>query len=154
MDADGISQASDERDGRGAEKQSRPKNYTEVFNNVFPYYLAIGMTYEQFWEEDCCLVIAYRKAFEIKRELNNQAAWLQGMYIYDALCCVAPLLRAFSKRTKPTPYVEKPYALGMQGAQSEKTEGEQGYERAMSKMQAIMTRINKRFDEKGGASRE
>ena len=35
---------------------------------------------------------------------------MQGVYVYDALCRVSPILHAFSKSgTKPLPYVEKPY---------------------------------------------
>lgn len=81
---------------------------------MFPYYLAIGMTAEQFWDMDSTLVISYRKAFEIKQDLENQQAWLQGMYIYDALCCVAPVLHAFAKKgTKPTPFRKEPYPLSV-----------------------------------------
>lgn len=37
-------------------------------------------------------------------------AWLQGMYVYDALLRASPLLHAFAKKgTKPKPYPTKPY---------------------------------------------
>ena len=83
---------------------------SEVFDEAFPNYLAMGMTYEQFWEMDSTLVIPYRKAYQIQQEQANHLAWLQGMYIYEALCDVAPVLNAFAKSgTKVRPYSEKPY---------------------------------------------
>ena len=70
------------------------------------------MTYEQFWDMDCTLVRDYRKAEEIRSSRKNQEAWLQGMYFYEALCDVAPVLRAFTKKgTKPHKYSSQPYSL-------------------------------------------
>ena len=71
--------------------------YTQKFYDVFPYYLAIGMTPEQYWEGDCELVRYYRKAAQIRQDLKNQDAWLQGMYVYQAIGNLAPILRAFAK---------------------------------------------------------
>lgn len=86
--------------------------YTEQFYNHFPFYLSIGMTYDQFWNDDCELVVYYRKANELRKARKNQELWLQGMYIYEALCCVSPVLHAFAKSgTKPLPYPDKPYAI-------------------------------------------
>lgn len=86
--------------------------YTEQFYEVFPYYLSIGMTADQFWNDDPTLVIYYRKAAELKNERMNQELWLQGMYIYEALCDVSPIMNAMAKKgTKPHPYPESPYPI-------------------------------------------
>jgi hypothetical protein len=86
--------------------------YTEQFYEVFPYYLSIGMTYEQFWNGDPSLAKYYRQASEISIERRNQELWLQGLYIYEALCDVSPILQAFAKKgTKARPYPEEPYAI-------------------------------------------
>jgi hypothetical protein len=70
------------------------------------------MTYDQYWNDDCTLTKYYRKAHEIKNARKNQELWLQGMYIYDALCKVSPILHAFAKSgTKPEPYPTKPYPV-------------------------------------------
>ncbi len=96
-------------------------SYTEQFYEHFPFYLAIGMTYDQYWNDDCQLVKYYRKAHKLKNEQKNQELWLQGLYIYDALCAVAPVLHAFAKRgTKPLPYTEKPYPLTKKGVNEER----------------------------------
>lgn len=86
--------------------------YTEQFYEAFPYYLSIGMTYDQFWNDDVNLVKYYRKADELKVERKNQELWLQGLYIYEALCDVAPIMHAFAKKgTKAQSYSEKPYSI-------------------------------------------
>ena len=70
------------------------------------------MTEEQYWDRDCTLVIAYRKAEELRANRINQELWLQGAYIYDALCRVSPILHAFSKKgSKPEPYCSEPYSI-------------------------------------------
>lgn len=85
-------------DGRDGYKiAARPKFYTEQFERVCPYYIAFGMTYEQFWDGDVEIAKAYRKAHEIKNDELNQQAWLQGFYVYHAIGALAPALKAFSK---------------------------------------------------------
>ena len=74
--------------------------------------MSIGMSYDEFWNQDVALVRAYRKADELKRRRQNETLWLQGMYIYEALCDAAPIFHAFAKKgTKPNPYSKEPYAI-------------------------------------------
>lgn len=70
------------------------------------------MTYDQFWNDDCLLVKAYREAEKLRNERRNEELWLQGMYVYEAVLCVSPVLRAFAKKgSRPLPYPTKPYAI-------------------------------------------
>ncbi len=86
--------------------------YADVFEKHLPYYLSIGMSYELYWYGDPKAVIGYRQADELRHEQVNTNAWLQGAYIYNALCAVSPILQAFAKKgTKPLAYLEKPYPL-------------------------------------------
>ena len=48
----------------------------------------------------------------MRQEQHNQMMWLQGMYVYEAIGDMAPILQAFAKKgTKPTPYPTEPYPL-------------------------------------------
>ena len=67
----------------------------------------MGMSYEQFWDESPYLVLTYRKAFRIRKELENEMAWVQGLYIYDAIAvCLHNVLR--KRGQKCDNYIEKP----------------------------------------------
>lgn len=74
--------------------------------------MSIGMTYDEFWNQDVALVRVYREADELRRRRLNETCWLQGMYIYEALCDAAPIFHAFAKKgTKPNPYAKEPYPI-------------------------------------------
>jgi hypothetical protein len=122
--------------------------YTEKFYELFPYYLSIGMTYEQYWEGDCTLVKYYRKAEEIRNDRRNQELWLQGMYVYEAICDVAPILHAFAKKgTKPTPYSAKPYPLNDKQTKRDEEEKQRKLaEKGKRFMEAMAANINKKFE--------
>ena len=125
-------------------------SYTKQFYEVFPFYLSIGMTPEQYWDGDPLLAKYYRQADELKRNRKNQELWLQGMYIYEALCDVAPVLQAFAnKGTKPAPYTDHPYSLTTKEREDEKKQREKrDREKAKRYMEAQMAKLNKRFESK------
>lgn len=62
-----------------------PKTDTEVFEENFPFYLAIGMSPAEYWTGDSTLVRYYRRAYLIRQENENNNAWLHGLYVYDAI---------------------------------------------------------------------
>ena len=105
------------------------------------------MTPEQYWDGDPELVKYYRKAEEIRNKKRNQELWLQGMYIYEALCDASPIFHAFAKKgTKPRPYSTAPYALTLKEQKKEK----EAKEKAVSSkgkryMEALMASTNKKF---------
>jgi small-conductance mechanosensitive channel len=108
------------------------------------------MTYEQFWNQDCDLVKYYRKAAQIKQDLKNQNAWLQGLYIYEALVDVAPYLRAMGAK-KPTPYRKEPFDLNMRKDEKVQEHKEQQNDsKAKAFMEAFAIANNRKFQEKGG----
>lgn len=126
------------------------KSYTDKFNELFPLYLAIGMTEEQYWDKDCSLVTYYRKAEELKTNLKNQEMWLQGAYFYDALCRVSPVLRAFAKKgAKPLPYPSEPYPITSEQIETKENRHDKNiYDKGKAMMQGFMARNNKKFERK------
>ena len=137
---------SESADGGG---QSAPfsNRYTQAFYDHFPYYLTIGMSPEQYWDGDPGLTKHYRKADELSRRRRNEELWLQGMYIYEALCAVSPVMNAFAKKgTKPRPYTDHPYALTNREREDErKLREKQERDKARKYMEDRMAVINKRF---------
>lgn len=82
--------------------------------------MSIGMSREEYWNgNDPAVLREYIEADKLRQERQNGEAWLQGVYIYEAL--TTALSNAFSKKgTPPKRYAEKPYDLGIR----EKTEAE------------------------------
>lgn len=79
---------------------------------MFPKYMALGMTYDEFWEGPAWLVRSYREAAELKRAQKNWEMWMQAAYIYDTLLRVSPVFRPFGKgEVKPADFMEAPYPL-------------------------------------------
>jgi hypothetical protein len=88
----------------------KASSYTETFEEVFPYYLAIGMTYEQFWCDTPELVVFYRKADDIRKRRVNEELWLAGIYTSEALASTVGNM--FSKGSKyEYPSEPKPITL-------------------------------------------
>ena len=77
------------------------------------------MTPEQFWHQDSTLVIAYRKAEELRQRKQDCDAWLQGLYVYHAIGALVPVLRAFGSG-KAEPYLEAPLLEPKEHAQRRK----------------------------------
>ena len=134
-----------ERDNR-----STLLSYSEAFYKHFPYYLSIGMTEEQYWDRDCLLAKYYREAEQFRQERVNQNLWLQGMYIYDAISRIAPILHAFAKKgTKAKPYVEEPYPINKRTEEQARVEKEKANsEKGLRYMQKFMAQSEKHFKEK------
>lgn len=105
------------------------------------------MTYDQFWNDDPELTVYYRRSAEIKAERTNQELWLQGMYVYDALCCASPIFRSFAKKgTKPAPYPDAPYAMNAkQQEKEEEVRQKRIYDKGKARMSAFMERVNAKF---------
>ena len=106
------------------------------------------MTPEQYWDGDPALARYYRKADEIRRKRKNEELWLQGMYIYEALCDVSPILQAFAKKgTKPNPYTDRPYSITKNDIEVEKElKAKRERDKARQYMLGKMAKINKMFN--------
>ena len=148
MDSELVSSSLSATEEVGQNSSSSSFTYTEKFYELFPYYLSIGMTPEQYWEGDCTLVKYYRKAEELRNDKRNQELWLQGMYIYEVICDIAPVLHAFAKKgTKPTPYSEKPYPLNNKQVKRDEEEKQRKLaEKGKRFMEAMAVSINKKFE--------
>ena len=133
----------------GGERNVRPLflTYTEQFYEMFPYYLSIGMTPEQYWDGDPMLAKYYRQADELRNERKNQELWLQGLYVYEALCDVAPIMHAMAKKgTKAQPYPERPYSLTEKQRRQEKEEQERRVaDKGRMFMERLMQQNNAKF---------
>lgn len=100
--------------GEGVKTSPREEHKTikEAFEEICPYFMAIGMTYDEFWNKDPHIAKMFLKADEIKQKRLNEQLWLQGYYNYIAFAYVSPILNPFAKKgTKALSYPNKPIPL-------------------------------------------
>lgn len=114
-------------------------SYTEIFESACSYYLAIGMTLYEYWESDPSLVKYYREAHNYKRRMENEALWIEGMYI---ACAIAS---SFDKKNK---YPEEPFNI------LPKTEMEKQEEAEKNRKKLIehLSLYKQRWDNKNGSN--
>ena len=139
MEEDLVSQGSDSEKRKGAEDSSSLSSY--LYESL-PYYMSIGMTYTEYWEEDGDLPIYYREAEKMRIEKMNWQAHLQGMYIYEAICDASPILNPFAKKgTKPLPYPSVPYGA----TESTHVDKDAQTKKAMDIFSARVAQFNENF---------
>lgn len=122
---------------------SPQRSLSEQFDEVFPYYLSIGMSYDQFWNDRPELAVAYRKADRLTMRRTNENAWLQGAYFNNALNAV--IGNAFGKGRKkeyprsPLPIFEDELRERRVSEQQVKTD------KAKAGMMAFAQKFNAKF---------
>lgn len=101
-------------------------SYTKVFEELCPIYMSYGMTYDEYWYGEAYRTKFYYESYKLKVKQKDAEMWTQGMYIYEALCKVSPVLHAFSRKdAKPLPYSNKPYLSSQVNKDDEKVDKEQ-----------------------------
>lgn len=97
----------------------------------------MGMTYDQYWVESPYLAVTYRKAYRLRREAENERAWLQGLYVFDAFAvCLA---NAFAKKgAKRQTYLERPVDIYPPTEQEKKRREEAEYAKMQKAMEAMI----------------
>lgn len=79
-------------------------NYAEYLDHICPYYMMMGMTWDEFWYESIERFATYWQMHQFNIERRNQELWMQGIYFVDAI--MASL--GIGKKTK---YPSKPYRI-------------------------------------------
>lgn len=125
-----------------------PLSLLSVFEEACPNYMAMGMTYDQYWYGDVSMHKMFVKAEKQRLIKANRIAWLQGLYIYEALIDVTPYLKAFSK-SKPKPYAEEPHDIFADEAKRRKErEDKERYEKMQQKVADFAKAFNEKRKEK------
>lgn len=138
-------------------EQAEPKSYGDIFDELFPHYLVMGMSPEEYWDGESSLKKAYRIAYKLRIENEQQTAdrnmWMMGLYIREALQSVYILVNGFvPKGSTAADYPEKPHldqAREREAEEVRKKQEENQMMTAIAMMQARFLNFNKRFEKKG-----
>lgn len=91
-------------------EQSKPFSITELFMQQCPVYIAMGMSYDEYWNGSSERTRAYREAHRIKTRQVNQELWLLGIYMTHALNASVGNMFS-SKSTNRIRYPDEPLPL-------------------------------------------
>ena len=83
----------------------------EYLDELCAYAMSIGMSYHDYWYGDYEMLKYYIRADEMKRIRHNNELWLQGLYVYQAIGSLVPILNPFSKDHKAKPYLKAPIPI-------------------------------------------
>jgi hypothetical protein len=83
------------------------KKYSEIFEELCPFYMSIGMSYEQYWDGESDIPKYVRKEYKLRQEALNYEAWLKGLYVYDAV--ISAMSHMSDNKNNHKNYAEKPY---------------------------------------------
>lgn len=118
------------------------------------------MTFDNFWHDDVNMVRAYRKADDFKRRRENEALWVQGLYVRDALLCTVGNMFSGKGGTK-NEYPKEPHPITeSQIREREEREAQLAQERIKANFAAFAARMRKKMpleahpDSKGGETHE
>ena len=136
-------------------KQTSPYPYGDIFDELFPHYLLMGMTPEQYWDGEGGLKKAFRKAYRMRLENEQKTAdrnnWYMGQYIVKVLQCVPLLVGGLNvnEKTQLPDYPDKPFLEQYEADKKEKDRKQYEEDRAklaMAMFQEGIAKFNKRFE--------
>ena len=137
------------------QKQTSPYPYGDIFDELFPHYLLMGMTPEQYWDGESSLKRAFREAYRMRMENEQKLAdrnnWYMGQYIMCVLQCVPLLVGGLNVKpsTELPEYPDKPF---LEKAEAEKRETdrkkheEDQMKLAMAMFQSAVLQKNKQLE--------
>lgn len=130
--------------------EKNPLSMGETFRKFCPYYLHLGMTWDQYWHGDPWMVVYYYEAHKLEIEQRNQELWMQGAYIYDAFTVV--LSNAFAaKGSTPKRYMEKPIDILPKTEEEKAAEEERELRRMVQQLNAWEKSFNAGKPEDGSS---
>ena len=112
-----------EDDFGASSTKERPKvTLTEILEEQCPIYMAMGMSYDEYWNGELERAKYCRETFKLKKKQDNEKLWLQGAYIYRALEAIYPLFNAWADGVEVKPYMEFPLPLDTEEKKMQETE--------------------------------
>lgn len=140
-----------------SQEQAETRTYGDIFDELFPHYLLMGMTPEQYWDGESGLKKAYRKAYRIRIENEQKLAdrnnWYMGQYLIAVLQAVPLLVSGLNVKesTQLPSYPDKPFFEQQEERKQEEVRKKQEEDQsklAMAMFQAFTARFNRNIEKR------
>lgn len=134
------------------QKQTGPRSYGDIFDELFPHYLLMGMTPEQYWDGESEWKKAYREAYRLRTEMEQRNAdrnnWYMGQYMIAVLQSVPLLVGGLNVKpsTRLPEYPREPFlekAIAEKKQEVKKKREEDQMKLAMAMFQAGIEKFNR-----------
>ena len=135
-----------------SDEEEKPKSDTPIsdwLDKLCPYYMMIGVPYDEFWHGDYTHLKYYVEKHKLEIEKRNQELWLQGLYNYDALTTAISnaLAKSAGQRKK---YPEKPYRITEKTEEEKQAEKEKMVDDFRSQLMALDRRFTQKHSKEQG----
>lgn len=119
-------------------------SFTSIFESVCPEYMAMGMSYDEFWNGEPKIAKYYREAEIRKIEKQNQMLWVQGIYFAKAIESTICVQLSGKKGGNKPKYPTEPLPITdrMQKAIEEKKQQEE-FEKLKAQLMSWAINVNK-----------
>ena len=89
------------------EEDTQYVSFEERLDELALYYMSLGVPYDVFWHGDYCCLKYYEEAYLQRRKIDNEEAWMNGVYTFTAV--QTALANAFrGKGQTAHQYLDKP----------------------------------------------
>lgn len=131
--------------------------YGDIFDQLLPSYIAMGMTYDEYWDGEVGMKTAYREGYgkriEQEQRIADRNNWMMGQYIISVLNSVPLLVAGLNvKRGTHLPsYAEQPIyeKIDMDRKEEDKKRREEEQSKlAMAMFQAAIERFNRNIQKR------
>lgn len=109
--------------------------------------MAIGMSYDEFWNQDPYLAVYYREAHELKRDEENQKMWWNGMYTFIAISTALSNIHFDGKKHKPNYYLNEPLRIRPQTEEELEAERQRAIKKTVMQLNAFQAAFESKHKE-------
>lgn len=130
-------------------KQESDTPISDMLDKLCPYYMMIGVPYEEFWNGDYTHLKYYVEKHKLEIEKRNQELWLQGLYNFDALSTA--ISNAFAKSaSQKKKYPDKPYRITEKSEEEKQAEKQKMVDDFRSQLMALDKRFTQKHSKEQG----
>ncbi len=115
---------------------------SDMLDRVCAYYMAIGVSFDEFWNGDYTQLKYRIEANRLMLEERNREMWIQGMYVYDAV--TTAMYNANRGKKPQKEYMDKPIRITKPSEEEKEAEAQKILEQFKASLTAMTGRLERR----------
>ena len=115
---------------------------SDMLDRVCAYYMAIGVSFDEFWNGDYTQLKYRIEANRLMLEERNREMWIQGIYVYDAV--MTAMYNANRGKKAQKEYMDKPIRITKQSEEEKEEEAKNILEQFKASLSVMTGRLERR----------